>query len=154
MRIGALIILLIVTGSGCTSLALKRQAINQIETSADLRYKEVLDNLALFSDNPNSLPAYTLILSGTTKVLDQGSIGSAANIGRETVGKAGATVTHFQSETLDIPGQRGKPKLDSRSRHVSGEPEGHSIGLLVGSFRERNRCRKRQCSPWSESEED
>ena len=106
MSFKSLYTVLFVLSTGCTSLALKRQSVAQIESTTDLRYQEVLDNLALLKHSPYSLPAYSVILAGTTKVLDQGQLISATNIGREAVGKAGGTITHFQSETLDIPAQR------------------------------------------------
>jgi hypothetical protein len=107
MRFAPLLLLVMLSSTGCTSLALRRNTVSQIESTTDLRYKAVLDNLAMLNDSPHSLPSYSVMLAGTTKILDQGSIGSASNIGRETVGKAGATITHLQTETLDIPAQRG-----------------------------------------------
>jgi hypothetical protein len=90
--------------TGCLSTALERHTRQQIETAADLRYKEVLSNLAMFDVNPWSLPAYTTIYAGTSKLSDMGTIGSTPVIGRELI--SGKSVTHFQGETLDIPVQR------------------------------------------------
>jgi hypothetical protein len=99
--------LLVLSSCGCTSLALEKHTIGQVQTTTDLRYQEVLDNLALLNDNPCSLPAFAVMLSGTTKILDQAQTISSTLIGRETVGKAGATITHFQQQLMDLPAQRG-----------------------------------------------
>ena len=40
------------------------------ESSTDLRYREVMENLTITADNPATLPAYFSIYSGTTGVND------------------------------------------------------------------------------------
>jgi hypothetical protein len=69
-----------------------------------LRYKEVLYNLAALADNPAVLPAYSSIAAGTTTISDTGTVTPTTVIGREVL-KAG-TITHFQSQTLDVMDQR------------------------------------------------
>jgi hypothetical protein len=91
---------------GCTNLALERHTLRQIETVSDLRYKEALGNLALFSAEPWSLPAYTTIYAGTSRLSDTGTIGPSTVVGREVIGKTTATMTKFQSGVVDAFGQR------------------------------------------------
>lgn len=51
-------------------MSLKRHTISQAQSSADLRYHEVLENLALVYENPAALPAYCSIYYGTTDIMD------------------------------------------------------------------------------------
>ena len=95
---------------GCTNLALERHTVKQVETGADLRYKDILNNLAVFADVPYSLPSLNAIFSGSTKITDQLQATSQTVIGRQTLGPNAnvvtGTATFPQSETLTIPGQR------------------------------------------------
>src|SRR5579885_1738147 len=58
--------------SGCTSLCLERHTLAQGGTVEDLRYREVLDALAMVADDPATLPAYASIYAGTAQVTDSG----------------------------------------------------------------------------------
>jgi hypothetical protein len=62
--------------SGCTTMALERHALRQGESAAEVRYQEVLENLALVAHDPAALPAYSSIFVGTTQVTDSESLGS------------------------------------------------------------------------------
>jgi hypothetical protein len=106
VRLLPVLIIMAVSGGGCTNFALSLYTKQQIESTADTRYQEALNNLAVFSASPWSLPAYSSIYSGTTKIVDQDTMTSATNLGREAINKVGATVTHLQAETLDISVQR------------------------------------------------
>lgn len=47
----------------------------------DLQYRQVLDNLALFADNPAALPWHVNFREGTTQITDSGSVGAAVDLG-------------------------------------------------------------------------
>jgi hypothetical protein len=57
-------------------LSLERHSVAQVDTTTDLRYREVLTNLAAIADDPATLPNYTSIFSGTIFVQDMGQIAS------------------------------------------------------------------------------
>jgi hypothetical protein len=59
--------------TGCTHVQLQRSTLKQETTLTDLQYKQVLDNLALMSDNPEALPYFALSSSGTAQVADGGN---------------------------------------------------------------------------------
>lgn len=59
--------------SGCAATELKDQTIDQGGTITDLYYKMALDNLAMFRENPDSLPWHVKIASGTTQIADSAS---------------------------------------------------------------------------------
>jgi hypothetical protein len=85
MRYGMLVAALAMC-AGCTSLAAKRHALNQEVTSTDIRYQEVVDNLALIYHDPAALPAYCSIFAGSVQVNDSEQIVSQTTVGPGAVG--------------------------------------------------------------------
>jgi hypothetical protein len=57
-------------------LALERHTLAQGESVAELRYLEVVDNLALVARDPGALPAYSSIFAGTAQVTDTAQFGT------------------------------------------------------------------------------
>ncbi len=109
MRVCSLVLIaLALVATGCTSQSLQRNTVKQIETIADVRYEEALNNLAMLDVSPWSLPSYSSIFSGTTKVLDQSTISPTGNIGQDVLSMSPVKlgVTHFQTGSLDVPSQR------------------------------------------------
>jgi hypothetical protein len=78
---GTILLALMLMCVGCTSLAAKRHALNQEATSTDIRYQEVLDNLALVAHEPASLPAYSSIYAGTAQITDTSQLVSTTTLG-------------------------------------------------------------------------
>jgi len=62
--------------SGCTMLSLERETLVQSGTVIDLRYREIMDDLAMIAHDPSSLPAFSTIFVGTSQVTDTGQIGA------------------------------------------------------------------------------
>lgn len=60
--------------AGCTMMSLERNTVAQGESAVDLRYQEVLKNLALIAHDPSAVPSYASIFSGTLFVQDQGQL--------------------------------------------------------------------------------
>jgi hypothetical protein len=81
MKCGVMLLIAALTCSGCTSLALQRQSNSQAATATDLRYQEVLDNLAMIAEDPYALPAYSSIFAGTAEITDTASITSTTTLG-------------------------------------------------------------------------
>jgi hypothetical protein len=67
--------------SGCIAARLGQRAMRQAGTLPELQYRQVLDNLAMFVDNPSALPWHVNFREGTTQVTDSGSAGAAVDIG-------------------------------------------------------------------------
>lgn len=57
---------------GCTHVQLERSTLHLLATLTDLRYQEVLDNLARSVQNPSVLPYFSGIGTGSTVVTDMG----------------------------------------------------------------------------------
>ena len=68
--------LLVIVGAlpGCTHLQLRHIASRQGSTLTDLQYKQVLDNIAMFTANPEALPFFALSTSGSAQVTDSGGL--------------------------------------------------------------------------------
>jgi hypothetical protein len=88
--------------SGCVTQSLRHQTSSQVATIMEMRYNEVIENLALIYANPEALPAYTSIFVGTTDVGDTVQATAATTWTRSQVG-SGPFVTLFSKQTLDIP---------------------------------------------------
>lgn len=70
---------LICGNTGCTMMSLERHTVAQTDSTIDLRYHEIMDNLAMIAHNPSTLPAYASIYAGTIFVSDQAQVISMTN---------------------------------------------------------------------------
>ncbi len=104
MRV-CLILTLLIVSSGCTNLALKRATISQAESTANLRYQEVIENLAMIASNPELLPAYSSMYSTTSDINDIGKASSTSVWTRNAM-KAARFATFFSQQTADFSGSR------------------------------------------------
>jgi hypothetical protein len=62
--------ILLFSSAGCTMLSLERHTAEQTASTDDLRYREVMENLARSAANPSVLPSYATIYSGSVQVSD------------------------------------------------------------------------------------
>lgn len=60
--------------TGCTMMSLERHSVAQTDSAIDLRYREIMDNLAMIANDPSTLPSYSSIYAGTAFVQDQGEL--------------------------------------------------------------------------------
>jgi len=104
MRIFLLFVIMAV-GPGCTSTALKRATLFQAQSSMDLRYKEVVENLAMVASNPDILPAYSTIFAGTADINDTGKATSTSVWSRIAM-KPFRFASFFSTQTADFLGSR------------------------------------------------
>src|SRR5207253_1853911 len=76
MRSAVLLTLLICSVSGCaTHLALRNDTARTTNTLADLQYQQVLDNVARFHADPDTVPSFAIASAGTVSVNDQTGAG-------------------------------------------------------------------------------
>jgi hypothetical protein len=75
MRCAMLLIGLLSTLSGCTHVALQNDTVRTTNTLADLQYQQVLDNLARFHENPDTIPSFAVATAGTVSILDTAGTG-------------------------------------------------------------------------------
>jgi hypothetical protein len=76
--------------TGCTTAALSRHTLSQEKTPTDIRYQEVMNNLALIASDQFALPAYSSIYSGSAEVSDTAQLVPTSTIGS---GLAGTVVS-------------------------------------------------------------
>ncbi len=70
-RVAALaVVLVLVLGSGCTTVTLTEYTICQNRTAGESRDRAVLNCLASVAANPENLPSYALYSNGITTILD------------------------------------------------------------------------------------
>jgi hypothetical protein len=67
--------------TGCITAALERHTLSQVATPTDIRYQQVLDNLAMVAHDPAALPAYSSIFAGTTQITDTAQLASTTSFG-------------------------------------------------------------------------
>jgi hypothetical protein len=77
--------------AGCTHFQLRYDALHQAEAVHELQQQMVLDNLAMFVANPDSIPYFTEVSSGSSQVTDTGSASTTPSWVRR--GFAGITAT-------------------------------------------------------------
>jgi hypothetical protein len=73
-----LVILLALTLSGCANVQLKFSTVRSASTLTDLQYQQVLDNLAMYCQDPAALPWHVNLQNGAVQVADAGSLGTIA----------------------------------------------------------------------------
>jgi len=73
-------------GTGCTMTSLERHTVAQTDSAMDVRYQEVMQNLALIAGNRSALPSYATIYSGAASVQDTGQIISTTTLPYFNVG--------------------------------------------------------------------
>ena len=88
---------------GCTSIALERRTLNQVATLTDLRFQQILDDLAATACNAAILPSYAPVGEGTALVQDT-MIFDAKTLWARAMG--GTFFKGFVSETFSLTGTR------------------------------------------------
>lgn len=70
-----LMVAIFCTSLGCASVQLRKIAVRQADSVADIYEQQVVDNLARFVVNPYSTPSFSIATSSTNGVRDSGSLG-------------------------------------------------------------------------------
>lgn len=65
--------LVLLAASGCTHVQLRKNTVRQAWTLGEIHQQQVLNNLAMFVYNPNSLPSFAIPNQGGSNVTDSGS---------------------------------------------------------------------------------
>jgi hypothetical protein len=131
--------------TGCLMQSLERHSLVQAGSVVDMRYREVIDNLALVANNPGSLPAYSTIFSGSAQVTDTGQVssttlwqrvrGTAVQDGfASEVGNPQVSRTLLQNWTLDpivVPEKIEAMRCACRWALYGSEHTGDTRGLLA-----------------------
>ena len=76
------------------------------ESSGDLRYKEVMENLAIIAYNPDMIPSYSSIFAGSADINDTVKATSIGVWARTALQKPARYTTFFSQQTADFTGMR------------------------------------------------
>lgn len=87
------VVVLTLVASGCTHVQLRRNSLGQAQAVHQLQQQQVLDNLAMFVANPDSVPYFTIAGAGQSSVSDQGSASTTLNWLRAGFQSIGFTVS-------------------------------------------------------------
>jgi hypothetical protein len=94
---------------GCTTAALKRHTLNQAASPTDIRYQEILDNLAMVARDPSTLPSYSSIFAGTAQITDSAQMASTTTFGPGSGAQVlnpqftRATVGNWTLDPINVP---------------------------------------------------
>lgn len=84
-RLLSVVCILIIIGSflqsGCTSAQLRRSTVAHSVTLSDIYTQQVMNNLAMFIDNPSAIPFFAYPNQGTTQIQDTGGAGGPGYVG-------------------------------------------------------------------------
>jgi len=61
-------------GAGCTATSLERLTVNQAMSVTDLRYRQVVENLAKLAVDPASLPSFSVVSWGEAQLTDTATL--------------------------------------------------------------------------------
>lgn len=75
MRAWMILLLVLPSSVGCITTHLRHNTANQVGTLTQLQQQIVLDNLAAFRCNPETIPFQANLLQGTSQVVDTGFVG-------------------------------------------------------------------------------
>jgi hypothetical protein len=113
IRIGICVFAL--TCAGCTALSLERHTVNQAGSIADMRYQEVINQLAKTACNPEVLPSISLFSTGLSIVSDTWGFESATTIDRSIGGFAkqlfGLSLKHSPEQQWQLEPVVSQPQL-------------------------------------------
>jgi hypothetical protein len=104
--------------TGCTSTTLQHYTLNQAMAVTDMRYRQILQDLAVIANNAGSLPSFALTANGTANMTHTVSIDTATMWAQ--------VVNGFSQETLTGFGQLN-PELQWTLDPVVSEPQLQAI---------------------------
>jgi hypothetical protein len=113
MRTWILTALVIAVSGGCASEAVKQHTVNQALSLAELRYQEVVDNLAVIAHNNGRLPSFAYVTGGGANVSNTVSADASSLFT--------AAVNGFAQETLNSSAAQS-PELNWTIAPVVAEP--------------------------------
>ena len=79
IRLLPVLMLAFLASAGCTHAQLRRSTVVHSMTLSEIYTQQVLNNLAMFVQNPDALPFFAFPNQGTTQIQDMGGIGGPGN---------------------------------------------------------------------------
>lgn len=70
-----LFLAIVVALSGCTEVALRNNTVRTTNSLTELQFQQILDNVARFHENPDTVPSFAVAMAGTVSINDQTGAG-------------------------------------------------------------------------------
>jgi hypothetical protein len=86
--------------AGCTMSTLRRETLTQVDSSVDMRFQELIENLALFADDASAIPVSASIYTGGSQIQD------TASLGETTVWQRQKGLNGFGSQAATVSASR------------------------------------------------
>ena len=102
MWLRILLVTILASATGCEAFQLRNRTVRQASTMTDLNYEQVLDNLAMFVSNPDSLPYFSLAPSGVTTIQQTYTPMGSLNWDYAFFGMVGAFKNHLDKKSLSL----------------------------------------------------
>lgn len=97
---------LLISAAGCQAVQLRNRVVKQASTLSDIQYQQVLDNLAMFSHEPASLPHFSLTPTGLVTIQQTESASGGLNWNYTFFGAAAQFVNHLDKKSLGVTAQQ------------------------------------------------
>jgi hypothetical protein len=98
--LGLCLVALFTLAPGCTNRRLEINTVKQAQTVVDLEYRQILDNLAMFCLNPQSLPSLVTLKTGASQVGDSGTFGAVGVTGLAVGSNAAVNTSYGVGPTI------------------------------------------------------
>jgi hypothetical protein len=98
--------------TGCTHVQLRNDTVNESAAIGDVVTQEVMNNLAMFVYDPNSIPFFSFPNQGSSNVTDTGSANASAGWGRPITAVGAKHSTDFLLSALGLGGSAQRSDLE------------------------------------------
>ncbi len=106
MRARLIALGLLLAASGCEAVQLRNHVVEQAATLNEIQYQQVLDNLAMFVQDPAALPYFSLTPGGSAQIqiVEGGSAG--LNWDYTFLGTVGKFINHADKKNIGLTKSR------------------------------------------------
>ncbi len=143
--IGLLCAVVVASGTGCMSTALRRQTNQTIETLTDIQYQQVLNNIAMYVTDPSVVPNFAVVSTGVVQINDLGSggyrfdsnpFGSQTGTNNNTISLSGSRTISGQWSLVPTTDPRKLERMKHAYQLLVGfhDPHEDGVGKLAEFF--------------------
>lgn len=141
MRVRLVVLGLLLAAAGCEQLQLRNHVVRQAATVSDMEYQQVLDNLAMFRQDPASLPYFSLTPAGSIGIQQVGSASAGVNWDYNFLGTAGLFANHLDKKALGMVASEQTIGQWATSTVLSPD----ELGLMRCAYRRAVGCEGPEC---------
>ena len=114
MKLASLVLagIALATACGCTHVQLRNNTVNESSAIGDVMVQEVMNNLAMFVYNPNSMPFFSVPNQGSAQVTDMGQLQVNGQFSRPITSSGSKDFLQFIFTQLQLNGQASRSMQD------------------------------------------